>query len=96
MSQQNNSYFYGKRNTSGRPKNSKNLVSTAVKDSFALLLENNLDQLQDDLDQLKPLDRLKIIVELAGYFIPKLKATDLQITEQEAYKPIIIDLSGIK
>jgi hypothetical protein len=70
------------------------LVSTAVKDSFALLLENNLDQLQDDLDQLKALDRLKILVDLAGYFLPKrLKATDLQITEQEAYKPIIIDMS---
>lgn len=93
MSQQNNSYFYGRRNTTGRPLNAKNKVNAAVKDSFALLLENNLDQLQDDLDQLKPLDRLKILVDLAGYFLPRLKATDLQITEQEAYKPIIIDMS---
>jgi hypothetical protein len=96
MSHQQNSGFRGQRNPNGRPKNSPNRITGAVKETFALLLENNLDQLQDDLDQLKPLDRLKIIVELAGYFLPKLRSTDLQVVEQEAYKPIIIDMSQWK
>jgi hypothetical protein len=94
--QQNNSYFYGKRNTSGRPKNAPNKVTGVVKETFALLLEGNLELLQDDIDQLKPYERIKVILELANYVIPKLRATDLQITEQEAYKPIIIDMSQWK
>jgi hypothetical protein len=94
--QQNNSYFYGKRNTSGRPKNAPNKVTGAVKETFALLLEGNLELLQDDIDQLKPYERIKVILELANYVIPKLRATDLQIAEQEPYKPIIIDMSQWK
>lgn len=96
MNPQTNSYFHGQRNTSGRPKNAKNKVATAVKEAFACLLEGNLELLRDDIDQLKPYERIKVMLELANYVIPKLRATDLQITEQEAYKPIIIDMSQWK
>jgi len=96
MSHQQNNGFRGQRNAFGRPKNAPNKVTGAVKEAFTLLLENNLDQLQDDLDHLKPYERIKVILELANYVIPKLRATDLQINEQEAYKPIIIDMSQWK
>jgi hypothetical protein len=58
MSQQNNSYFYGKRNTTGRPVNAKNKVTAAVKDALPCCWRDNLDLLQDDIDQLKPYERI--------------------------------------
>jgi hypothetical protein len=96
MSHQQNNGFRGQRNAFGRPKNAPNKVTGAVKEAFALLLEGNLELLQDDIDQLKPYERIKVILELANYVIPKLRATDLQIAEQEPYKPIILDMSQWK
>jgi len=89
--------FKGVINKEGRTLGSQNKVTTKVKESFSLLLENNLDSLQSDLDSLKPVERLKIIIEIAGFLIPKMKAIDVSgIHEREAVQPLIIDMSKWK
>lgn len=85
--------FKGTPNLAGRPKNSLNKNTNAVKECFTTLLEGNLDQLQDDINQLKPYERIKVMLEIANYFAPKLKAVEVTNVENENYKPIILDLS---
>jgi hypothetical protein len=85
--------FKGIQNTNGRPKGAVNVSTAKVRESFSMLLENNLSTLQSDLDSLKPGDRLRILLELASFIIPKMKAVEVTNVENENYKPIIIDLS---
>jgi hypothetical protein len=85
--------FNGIPNLNGRPKGAVNLSTAKVKESFSLLLENNLSTLQGDLDSLKPGDRLRILLELASFIIPKMKAVEVTNVENENFKPIIINMS---
>ena len=85
--------FKGTPNLNGRPKGAVNTSTAKVKESFSMLLENNLSTLQSDLDSLKPGERLRIILELASFLIPKMKAVEVTNVENENFKPVIIDLS---
>ena len=85
--------FKGVPNLKGRPKNSLNKNTNAVKECFTTLLECNLEQLQEDINQLKPYERIKIMLELANYLIPKMKSVEITNDNNENYKPIIIDMS---
>jgi hypothetical protein len=80
-------------NRNGRPKGKTNQVSERVKDAFSLLLEDNIKTLQADFDKLRPNDRIRFIIDLAGYIIPKLKATELTTDFAETnFQPIDIYL----
>ncbi len=85
--------FKGTPNLSGRPKNSVNKTTNVVKQCFTTLLETNLEQLQSDLNSLKPYERIKIMLELANYVLPRMKAVEVTNVDNENYKPIIIDMS---
>lgn len=49
-----------------------------IRDAFQLLVENNLESLQADLLILKPVDRVKFIIELSKFCLPTLKSVDFQ------------------
>jgi hypothetical protein len=83
--------FRGTPNKDGRPKGAKNKVNTTIRDAFTLLLENNIEQLQSDLDKLHPLNRVKLILELATFVIPKLKSIEMSgEIENDKTQPLII------
>jgi hypothetical protein len=79
---------FGK-NNAGRPKGSKNQTSSQIRDSFQILLENNLEGLQQDLDELESKDRIQLLLSLANYILPKLRSTEYIGEQQE----ITIDFS---
>jgi len=60
-----------------------------TKEAFALLLENNLDRIQSDLNTLEPKDRLKILIDLAGFVVPKQKAIEQSVSVKQAVIPKI-------
>lgn len=64
-------------NRKGRPTGSGNTSTAKIKDSFQELIENNLEGLQSDLESLKPFERLKMILELAAFVLPKQKAIEV-------------------
>ena len=68
---------------SGRPIGSKNLASSQIRDTFQLLLENNLEKIQDDLNELEPKDRIQLLLSLANYILPKLRSIDLKSDIEE-------------
>lgn len=67
-------------NFGGRKKGSKNKANTTLKKTFEKLLNDNLEGLQADLDALKPLDRLKVMIDLSTFITPRLKAVDMEVS----------------
>jgi len=88
-----NNQFRGTPNRNGRTPGKPNRTTAIVKECFTALLEANLEQLQADLISLTPKDRVNAVLQLAGFIIPKMRSVDLEVTEKEKYKPIIVDLN---
>ena len=80
---------FGKKN-SGRPKGIPNKTTTEIKEAFQMLLEDNLPTLQRDISSLAPNERVKFMLELASFIIPKMKSVDLKADKTET---ILIDFS---
>jgi hypothetical protein len=73
----------------GRKVGSVGKSNAKTKEAFTLLLNNNLSKLQSDLDNLESKDRLKIMLELASYVIPKLRSVESEIEVKQAIIPTI-------
>ena len=76
----------------GRPQGSKNKTTAEIRERFSELVENNLSQFQNDLDSLEPAERLKIIMAMAKFILPTLKAIDLNPNNDDV---ITIDFKEI-
>ena len=73
---------FGK-NNSGRPKGSVGKSNNKTRETFQLLLENNIEKIQDDLNELEPKDRIKLLLDLSNFIIPKMKSVDLKADKKE-------------
>jgi len=74
----------------GRPKGSVNKSSNEIRETFQLLLENNIEKIQEDLNELAPKDRIKLLLDLSNYILPKLRTTEYKGEAQN----ITIDFSN--
>lgn len=88
--------FKGIQNTEGRTPGTPNKVTAKVRESFATLLENNLDRFQEDLNALKPSERLSVILHVAKFVIPILKAVEVTDNGERERPQVIIDMSKWK
>lgn len=66
--------------TGGRQKGAPNKDLMPIRDAFKSLIECNLEKLKEDLDSLKPAERIKAITELSKFCVPTLKAVDITDT----------------
>ena len=76
--------------TGGRTAGAVNKNTAEIREHFQNLVSNNLEQLNEDLKKLEPLQRLKIIIEMAKFVVPTLKATELTGSETNSFNPIEI------
>jgi len=67
----------------GRKAGSLNRATKDIRDAFSLLIENNIDTLQKDLDSLEPKERVKLLLDMAQFVVPKLRSIDLKTDEEE-------------
>ena len=74
----------------GRKAGTPNKATTEIKEAFQMLLEDNLEQLRVDISSLEPKERVKFMLELASFIIPKMKSVDLTADKKET---ILIDFS---
>ena len=79
--------------TGGRQKGSLNRTTLQVRNYYLELINSNLETIQDDLNTLEPLQRIKIIIELSKFVLPTLKATDLTINDESSILPF--DVSNL-
>lgn len=77
----------------GRPLNSSNTLTRTIKKMIADIVECNLENLQNDLDQMKPAERTKVIVSLLDYVSPKLRSVETTDLTDTTFKPISIKLN---
>jgi hypothetical protein len=62
-------------NPKGRKKGSQNHFSSDMKTYLMDVLESNRERIIQDMEELNPKDRLKFIIDLLPYVLPKLQAT---------------------
>jgi biopolymer transport protein ExbD len=86
--------FKGIRNENGRPKGSANKNTVEIRNSFQYLIENNLEQLESDLKELKPFERIKVILELSKFVLPTMKAVEVtDALNENGFNPIIVQIT---
>jgi len=87
---------FKKNNTlGGRKQGSKNKVTQDIRGAFKKLIEDNISSLQSDLESLDPKDRIKIMIDLAGYIVPKMKAIEVKADIQSNNSDMIERLFAI-
>lgn len=64
--------------TGGRTAGTPNKDTKAIREKFAMLVDNNVEQLQTDLDAMKPKDRVDSIIQFAKFVMPTLKAVEFE------------------
>lgn len=80
--------------STGRPKGAGNLASKDLKSKISLVVENNMEKLQSDLDDMKPVERANILLGLLKFVMPTMKAIDMTVESKMLRQPIIIELGG--
>ena len=74
-----------------------NKTTSELRERFTLLIDNNFDKLQNDINLPEPRDRIKVILELAKFVVPILKATELITRNENGFNTVIINLgNGIR
>jgi hypothetical protein len=81
----------------GRPKGSSNMSTEIVKKNVALLLENNIQIVQEDLDQMQTRDRVNALLQFMKFVVPTQKAieVDNRISQEEMNENYINKLMAI-
>lgn len=69
----------GKGRLGGRQKGTPNKVTSTVKDWLAQLIDKNRKQVERDLKELEPMERLRVIEKFMGYVIPKQQAVSATV-----------------
>jgi len=67
----------------GRPKGIPNKTTTEIREAFSELLQGNLEQLKVDIASLEPKERVKLLLDMAQFVVPKLRSIDLQSDIEE-------------
>jgi len=70
-------------NQAGRKKGVRNRSTSEIRDSFQILLEENLEQLREDIRSLEPKERVKFMLDLATFIIPKMKSIQVNDTSED-------------
>lgn len=76
--------------TGGRSKGTPNKVTAEVREHFSTLVSENMVKLQSDIDSLEPLQRVKVILDMAKFVLPTLKATEINTQADEVKMPTIV------
>jgi len=67
----------GNKYSPGRQKGSQNRITGKARKMFAMLLEENIEQLRDDLRAMSPEKRAEILLKMAQFCVPKLQAVHI-------------------
>lgn len=69
--------------TGGRKLGTPNKVTSSVKEWLSRLIDKNRKQIERDLKQLEPKERLQVIEKLMQYVIPKQQAVSADVSMEK-------------
>ncbi len=69
--------------TGGRKKGVPNKVTTDLREWVNGLIDRNRLQIEEDLKELEPKDRLQILEKFISYVLPKMQSSDIKINFEE-------------
>ena len=78
--------------TGGRQAGTPNKTTTEIREHYQNLIAENLEQLNKDLKELEPLQRLKMIIELSKFVVPTLKAIESNNQNDNNTEPLKVVL----
>ncbi len=67
-------------NPNGRPKGSENKVTTEIREKVLNFVNSNIDEIQANFNLLNPSEKVKYLIAILQYTIPKMKDLDHTIT----------------
>jgi hypothetical protein len=85
-------------NPNGRPAGSVNEINVQIKTAFAMLLANQLPNLEAWLEAAAKKDPIKaadLMLRVSERFLPSLQRTEITGTDGQAFQPITINLPNI-
>jgi hypothetical protein len=65
-------------NPGGRPKGAGNKVTTQLRETISAFLNENFNKVKEDFDKLKPVERVRLFIELLSFGVPKLQSVQLE------------------
>ena len=78
----------------GRTPGVPNKANAIARQSFNDLLNGNLERIQRDLDEVRPEIRLRFLIDLASFCVPRLKSIEINdISDKEKIQPLIIQFN---
>lgn len=89
-----------KEKTGGRTKGTPNKTTAQIREQFQILISNNIEVLQNDIEALEPLQRIKTIIELSKFVLPTLKAIELTDNDENGkpkfkgfeFLPVVVNI----
>jgi len=73
-----------KEGNNGRPKGSRNKANRELREKINKIIESNISQIESDISEMEPKERVKTIVQLLEYAIPKMRSIEADITQDES------------
>ena len=70
-------------NPNGRPKGSKNRSTSEIKTAIQKLLDTNVSQMEADLQELSPQQRISVLLKMAEFVLPKVQSVPSDIQETD-------------
>lgn len=82
----------GRGRMGGRGKGTPNKVTGTVKEWLTALIDKNREQIEADLQQLEPKERLMMLEKLMQYVVPKRQAVGVDAkVDQDRMRPMTIE-----
>ena len=79
----------------GTRKGVQNRTTQQVRKAFQLLIDDNIEQMQNDMNELTPRDRLRFIIDLSKFILPQLQAVSIDdLRDKDEFRVITINLKN--
>lgn len=80
-------------NPNGRPIGARNKATTKLIERVQAIIEDNIEQMQKDLGRMTPTERVKALIQLMQYVLPKQQSINLENQIELEYKELGILLN---
>jgi len=73
----------------GRPLGSKNIATQEIRENYSLFITKNMGKIQNDFDQLEPMQRINTLISISKFILPSLQSVNVsQEVAHENFTPI--------